>query len=90
LHPWAGGYCFESHGSALSARRSQRLDKSKCVNRAEFVIVDWSERVGPRTCIGALLLGYFDSDGRLLYAARVGAGMSVKTLGTLHATLKLL
>jgi bifunctional non-homologous end joining protein LigD len=61
--------------------------KSKCLNRAEFVIVGWSEPEGSRNGIGALLLGYF-ADGRLLYAGRVGTGMSVKTLDMLYATLK--
>jgi bifunctional non-homologous end joining protein LigD len=62
--------------------------KSKCLNRAEFVIVGWSEPEGSRNGIGALLLGYFEPDGRLLYAGRVGTGMSVKTLDMLHALLK--
>jgi DNA ligase D-like protein (predicted ligase) len=62
--------------------------KSKCLNRAEFVIVGWSEPEGSRNGIGALLLGFYEPDGRLLYAGRVGTGMSVKTLGMLHATLK--
>jgi bifunctional non-homologous end joining protein LigD len=62
--------------------------KSKCLNRAEFVIVGWSDPEGSRSGIGALLLGYYQPDGRLLYAGRVGTGMSVKTLDMLHATLK--
>jgi bifunctional non-homologous end joining protein LigD len=62
--------------------------KSKCLNRAEFVIVGWSDPEGSRNGLGALLLGYYEPDGRLLYAGRVGTGMSVNTLGMLHATLK--
>lgn len=62
--------------------------KSKCLNRAEFVIVGWSDPEGSRNGIGALLLGYYDPDGRLLYAGRVGTGMSVKTLDMLLAKLK--
>jgi bifunctional non-homologous end joining protein LigD len=58
--------------------------KSKCLNRAEFVIVGWSDPEGSRHAIGALLLGYYESDGRLFYAGRVGTGMSVKTLAMLH------
>jgi ATP-dependent DNA ligase len=61
--------------------------KSKCLNRAEFVIVGWSEPEGSRTLLGALLLGYYTPDGRLLYAGRVGTGMSEKTLRMLHARL---
>jgi bifunctional non-homologous end joining protein LigD len=61
--------------------------KTKCLNRAEFVIVGWSDPEGSRPLIGALLLGYYESDGRLLYAGRVGTGMPVKTLQMLHQRL---
>jgi ATP-dependent DNA ligase len=47
--------------------------KTKCLNRAEFVVVGWSDPEGSRPYVGALLLGYFESDGRLVYAWRVGA-----------------
>ena len=33
------------------------------------------------------MLGYYDPDGRLIYAGRVGTGMSVKTLAMLHERL---
>jgi ATP-dependent DNA ligase len=46
--------------------------KTKCLNRAEFVVVGWSDPEGSRPYVGALLLGYFESDGRLVYAGRVG------------------
>jgi bifunctional non-homologous end joining protein LigD len=62
--------------------------KSKCLNRAEFVIVGWSDPEGSRPLIGALLLGYYEPDGRLLYAGRVGTGMPVKTLHMLHEQLR--
>jgi ATP-dependent DNA ligase len=39
--------------------------KSKCLCRAEFVIVGWSEPEGSRHGLGALLLGYYEADGRL-------------------------
>jgi bifunctional non-homologous end joining protein LigD len=61
--------------------------KTKCLNRAEFVIVGWSNPEGSRPLIGALLLGYYEPDGRLLYAGRVGTGMPVKTLQILHQRL---
>ena len=61
--------------------------KSKCLNRSEFVIVGWSDPEGSRHALGALLLGYYDREGRLVYAGRVGTGMSVETLAMLHARL---
>jgi bifunctional non-homologous end joining protein LigD len=49
--------------------------KSKCFNREEFVVVGWTDPEGGRGYIGALLLGYFTSQGELVYAGRVGTGM---------------
>jgi bifunctional non-homologous end joining protein LigD len=60
--------------------------KSKCLNRAEFVIVGWTDPEGSRSSIGALLLGYYDK-GQLKYAGRVGTGFSEKTLRMLHGKL---
>ena len=51
--------------------------KSKCLNRAEFVIVGWSDPEGSRHLVGALLLGYCEPDGRLIYAGRTGAASAV-------------
>ncbi len=62
--------------------------KSKCLNRAEFVVVGWSDPEGSRHLVGSLLLGYYDPEGRLIYAGRAGTGMSVKTLAMLHERLE--
>jgi bifunctional non-homologous end joining protein LigD len=64
--------------------------KTKCLSRAEFVVVGWTDPEGSRPFLGALVLGYFDNDGRLLYAGRVGTGMSQKTLALLDRRLKAL
>jgi ATP-dependent DNA ligase len=37
--------------------------------------------------LGALLLGYYTDDGKLIYAGRVGAGMPVKVLANLRRRL---
>ena len=58
--------------------------RSKCLNRGEFVIVGWSDPERTRPFLGPLLLGFHDGDGRLLYAGRVGTGMSRKALALLH------
>jgi ATP-dependent DNA ligase len=62
--------------------------KSKCLDRQEFVIVGWTDPEGSRPHLGALLLGYHASDGRLLYAGRAGTGMSMRTLGELKSRLE--
>jgi len=61
--------------------------KSKCLNMDEFVVVGFTDPEGSRPYLGALLLAYYDDDGRLIYAGRVGGGMSHDTLRCLHATL---
>ena len=52
--------------------------KAKWLNRQEFVIVGWSDPEGTRPHLGALLLGYYTDDGKLIYAGRVGTGMPIK------------
>jgi bifunctional non-homologous end joining protein LigD len=41
--------------------------KVKCLNREEFVVVGWTEPEATRPWLGALLLAYYDADGRLVY-----------------------
>jgi ATP-dependent DNA ligase len=54
------------------------------------VVVGWSDPEGSRHRIGAFLLGYYTSDGKLVYAGRAGAGMPVAELERLHQRLELL
>ena len=58
--------------------------KSKCLNRQEFVVVGWTDPEGSRPYLGALLLGYYTDDARLIYAGRVGTGMADKVLADLR------
>jgi DNA ligase D-like protein (predicted ligase) len=61
--------------------------KAKWLNRQEFVIVGWSDPEGSRPHLGALLLGYYTDDGKLIYAGRVGTGMPVRVLADLRRRL---
>jgi DNA ligase D-like protein (predicted ligase) len=62
--------------------------KAKWLNRQEFVVVGWSDPEGSRPHLGALLLGYYADDGKLIYAGRVGTGMTVKVLADLRRRLE--
>lgn len=62
--------------------------KTKCLNREEFVVVGWSNPEGSRHRIGSLLLGYYTSDGKLIYAGRVGTGMTVAELERVYRRLE--
>jgi bifunctional non-homologous end joining protein LigD len=61
--------------------------KAKCLNRQEFVVVGWTDPEGSRPHLGALLLGYYSEDGKLIYAGRVGTGMPDKVLADLRRRL---
>ena len=59
--------------------------KIKCLNRDEFVIVGFTDPERSRQGFGALLLGYYDPDGQLRYAGRVGTGFDMKRLVELRS-----
>jgi bifunctional non-homologous end joining protein LigD len=57
--------------------RSHDWIKIKIIQRQEFVVAGYiPERTGLSGRIGALLTGYYDCDGKLRYAGKVGTGLS--------------
>src|SRR5207244_13160905 len=62
--------------------------KVKCLNREEFVVVGWTDPEGSRPRLGALLLAYYDPDGRLVYAGRAGTGIKQAELERLWRRLQ--
>jgi ATP-dependent DNA ligase len=48
------------------------------------VVLGWTDPEGSRPFLGALLLGYYDPDGRLVYAGRVGTGINTAELQRLR------
>src|SRR6266478_3399169 len=62
--------------------------KVKCLQREEFVVVGWTDPEGARPFLGALLLAYYDPDGRLVYAGRAGTGIDTAELGRLWRRLQ--
>jgi bifunctional non-homologous end joining protein LigD len=61
--------------------------KIKCDNRDEFVVVGFTEPAGRRHGFGALLIGYYDTEGRLRYAGRVGTGFNDALLSAMRQRL---
>lgn len=57
-------------------KRTHNWLKVKCVKRQEFVIGGFTPPKGQRTFFGALLLGYYDNNGKLKYCGRVGTGFT--------------
>ena len=57
-------------------RRSPLWRKIKLVHRQEFVLGGWIAQEGNDQRVGSLLIGYYDCDGRLLFAGGVGTGFT--------------
>jgi ATP-dependent DNA ligase len=90
-HVIGGGPAFYSKACAMHVEGivSKRIDapytrgnrglwrKVKCLNRAEFVVIGWTEPEGRRAYLGALLLAYYDPDGKLIYAGRAGTASTM-------------
>jgi bifunctional non-homologous end joining protein LigD len=70
-------------------RRSGAWIKLKCVNEQEFVIGGYTPPSGSRKYFGAILVGYYEGEGkkgdnRLKFAGKVGSGFTAKSLSMLH------
>jgi bifunctional non-homologous end joining protein LigD len=74
--------------SPYQAGRSKNWLKFKCETNQEFVIGGWTDPQRSRVAFGALLLGYYDGDGKLAYAGKVGTGFDTKTLRSLLAEME--
>jgi bifunctional non-homologous end joining protein LigD len=86
---WEGVIAKRADAPYRGARTRDWL-KFKCENSQEFVIGGFTDPQRSRTGFGALLLGYYDSGGKLVYAGKVGTGFSQRTLDSLYATLAVL
>ena len=70
-------------------RRSPSWLKVKAHQTAEFVIGGYTKGQGSRTStFGALLLGYFDEQDRLIYCGSVGTGFDQRLLNQIQARLE--
>ncbi|MBI5642360.1 MAG: DNA ligase D [Deltaproteobacteria bacterium] len=62
--------------------------KLKCHLRQEFVIGGYSAPGGARAGFGALLVGVYGTEGKLIYCGRVGTGFSEASLNELSIKMK--
>ncbi len=83
---WEGVIAKRAAGPYRGGRSRDWL-KFKCETSQEFVIGGFTDPKGTRTHFGALLVGYYDPDGRLVYAGKVGTGFSARVLASLHGEL---
>jgi bifunctional non-homologous end joining protein LigD len=84
---WEGVIAKRADSPYRSGRTRDWL-KFKCENAQEFVIGGYTDPQGGRAGFGALLIGYYDEAGRLVYAGKVGTGFDQRLLRSLHATLR--
>jgi bifunctional non-homologous end joining protein LigD len=87
----AEGIISKRADTAYTSGRTSAWLKLKCVHEQEFVIGGFTLPSKGHTGIhgiGALSLGYYDDDGRLIYAGRTGTGFTFKTHETIRTRLE--
>jgi bifunctional non-homologous end joining protein LigD len=62
--------------------------KTKCVLEQEFVIGGFTDPEGARAGLGALLIGFYDANKRLIFSGKVGTGFTQKSALALRAQLE--
>lgn len=73
----------------MRGKRTRTWLKIKATQTAEFVIGGYTTGSGARNdTFGALLLGYYDNDGNLIYAGSAGTGYNDKSLRQLLSKMK--
>lgn len=82
------GLIAKKSDSEYVGKRSTNWLKFKCIMKQELVIGGYTEPKGSRDYFGALLVGYYDKQGELQYAGKVGTGYSEETLTLLGKKLK--
>jgi bifunctional non-homologous end joining protein LigD len=90
-----GAACGHGLEGVVSKRRDSRHQagrgsawlKVKCGKREDLVIVGFTDPAGERAGFGALLMGYHNDKGALVYAGRVGTGYVDKLLDELRRRL---
>lgn len=86
---WEGLLVKHVDSRYASGQRSPLWRKVKLEHEQEFVIGGYTlpTEGADRTHFGALLVGYYDEDGALRYAGKVGTGYTRATLATLGSKL---
>jgi len=86
-HGWEGVIAKRADSPYEPGRRSRSWIKLKIEKRQEFVVGGWTEPRNSRAHIGAILLGYHNDDGDLVYAGHTGTGFSAASLRDMYARL---
>jgi bifunctional non-homologous end joining protein LigD len=84
---WEGVIAKRTTSLYAPGSRSRDWLKLKLQYRAEFVVGGFTEPRNTRQYIGALLLGYYDGDGKLRYVGHMGGGFTREGLADMHERL---
>jgi bifunctional non-homologous end joining protein LigD len=80
------GVVAKRRGSPYEHRRSPHWLKMKCEATRELVVGGFTDPLGKRVGLGALLVGHYQ-DGELCFAGKVGTGLDTRMLLELRARL---
>jgi bifunctional non-homologous end joining protein LigD len=86
-HGWEGLMAKRADARYRPGQRSKEWLKLKIERQQEFVVGGFTEPRNSREKIGAILLGYYDDDGNLIYAGHTGGGFSRQSLNDTYARL---
>jgi bifunctional non-homologous end joining protein LigD len=87
-HEWEGVIAKRADAPYEVGRRSRSWLKLKIERRQEFVVGGWTEPRRAREFFGAILLGYYDTGGKLVYAGHTGTGFTRRSLAEMFERLK--
>ncbi|MGH7678796.1 MAG: non-homologous end-joining DNA ligase, partial [Gemmatimonadaceae bacterium] len=85
---WEGIMAKRRDGRYEPGRRVRHWQKVKLENQQEFVVGGWTEPRNTRQHFGALLLGYYNDAGELVYAGHSGGGFSDRLLADIGKKLR--
>src|SRR5436309_10584319 len=80
------GVIAKRRGSPYEHRRSKHWLKMKCEASQEFVVGGFTDPLGARVGLGALLIGYYEGSD-LVFAGKLGTGFDTKMLLDLRRRL---
>ena len=84
---WEGLIAKRVSAHYVPGARSRDWLKLKLQHRAEFVVGGFTEPRRSRPFLGALLLGYFDHRGQLVYVGHTGGGFNRESLRDMRVKL---
>lgn len=87
-HDWEGIIAKRANAPYEVGHRSRAWLKLKIERRQEFVVGGWTEPRRSREHLGAILLGYYNDAGELVYSGHTGTGFTRNSLQEMYARLE--